>query len=227
MRNRTVVMGMAAKPGTRGAYPKGVERRRQIVRAAARIFAQYGYHAGSLRNIADEVGVTSAALIRHFQSKEGLLTAVLEYWNEESQSAGNPATGLAHIRQLPTLMAYHLTHRGLIELFLTLAAEASNPEHPARDFIVKRYEITVASLSARIREAIDAGEVSMPPEQIESEARGLVALMDGIELQWLLHPELDLVGLFTTHLEHLLARWTGQVQPSIAGTGAVAVQGTA
>jgi AcrR family transcriptional regulator len=225
--NRTAVTGVAEKQATRGTYPKGVARRKQIVRAAARIFAQYGYHAGSLRNIAEEVGVTSAALIRHFQDKEGLLTAVLEYWNEESQVASSTAPGLAHIRQLPAMMTYHLTHRGLIELFLTLATEASNPEHPARHFIVKRYETTVASLSSRIREAVDAGEVSLPAEQIESEARGLVALMDGIELQWLLQPELDLVALFSSHLEHTLARWTGQIQPLSNSTEASVVQGIA
>lgn len=199
---------MSAEPIPRGTYRKGVERRKQIVRAAARIFAQYGYHAGSLRNIADDVGVTSAALIRHFGDKEGLLTAVLEYWNEESKPGNSDATGLAHIRALPALMAYHLTHRGLIELFLTLATEASNPQHPAREFIVRRYQTTVASLSGHLREAVAAGDVHLRPEQIESEARGLVALMDGIELQWLLHPELDLVGLFSAQLEHLLARWT-------------------
>ncbi|WP_167349825.1 TetR/AcrR family transcriptional regulator [Pseudarthrobacter sulfonivorans] len=218
---------MAEKPATKGTYPKGVARRKQIVRAAARIFAQYGYHAGSLRNIADDVGVTSAALIRHFQDKEGLLTAVLEYWDEESQVASSTAPGLDHIRQLPAMMEYHLTHRGLIELFLTLATEASNPEHPARDFIVKRYDSTVASLSSRIREAIDAGEVFLPAEQVESEARGLMALMDGIELQWLLQPELDLVALFSSHLDHTLARWTGEVQPLSNSTEAFVVQGIA
>jgi AcrR family transcriptional regulator len=215
---------MAVEPATRGTYRKGVERRKQIVRAAARIFAQYGYHAGSLRNIAEEVGVTSAALIRHFQDKEGLLTAVLDYWNEESRAASNAATGLAHIRQLPALMSYHLTHRGLIELFLTMATEASNPEHPAREFIVKRYDSTVANISAHIREAVAAGELSLPADQIESEARGLVALMDGVELQWLLQPELDLVALFTTHLEHILARWAGQAPPSVNGRDSTAVQ---
>ncbi|WP_426226345.1 TetR/AcrR family transcriptional regulator [Pseudarthrobacter sp. DSP2-3-2b1] len=202
---------MAPEPTPKGTYPKGVERRKQIIRAAARIFAQYGYHAGSLRNIADDVGVTSAALIRHFGDKEALLMAVLEYWDQESRAAGNDATGLDHIRQLPALMAYHLTHRGLIELFLTLATEASNSQHPARGFIVSRYETTVANLSDHLRQAVTAGQLQLHPEQIESEARGLVALMDGIELQWLLRPELDLVGLFELHLDNLLARWTVQV----------------
>jgi hypothetical protein len=134
----------------------------------------------------------------------------LEYWDEESKGGNSDATGLAHIRQLPVLMAYHLTHRGLIELFLTLATEASNPEHPARQFIVRRYGTTVANLSRHLREALAAGDIYLRPDQIESEARALVALMDGLELQWLLHPELDLVGLFAAHLEHLLARWTVQ-----------------
>lgn len=216
---------MAAEPIVRGTYPKGVARRKQIIRAAARIFAQYGYHAGSLRNIADDVGVTSAALIRHFGTKEALLMAVLEYWAEESKSASNSATGLDHIRQLPALMAYHLTHRGLIELFLTLATEASYPQHPAREFIVRRYETTVANLSGHLREAIIAGQVQLQQEQVESEARGLVALMDGIELQWLLRPELDLVGLFEVHLDNLLARWTAQIPTEIDRAIAPACKG--
>ena len=199
----------AEQPTPRGAYRKGIERRRQIVEAAARVFAQYGYHAGSLRTIADEVGVTSAALIRHFGDKEGLLTAVLEHWNVESTRGASQARGLAHLRQLPSLMAYHVDHRGLIELYLTLATEASSPDHPAHGFIAARYATTVANLSARLREAIEDGDLRLAEGRVEAEARGVVALMDGIELQWLHDPDLDLVGLFTVHLESLIARWSG------------------
>ena len=52
----------------RGPYQKGIRRRREIVDAASRIFARYGYGGGSLRQIADDVGVTPAALARHFET---------------------------------------------------------------------------------------------------------------------------------------------------------------
>jgi AcrR family transcriptional regulator len=43
-----------------------------IVRVATRMFARHGYAATSLRQIAREVGVDAALIIRHFGSKEAL-----------------------------------------------------------------------------------------------------------------------------------------------------------
>ncbi|WP_055557146.1 TetR/AcrR family transcriptional regulator [Streptomyces sp. NBRC 110028] len=198
-------MAEQASESSRGPYRKGIERRRQIVEAAAKIFAQYGYAAGSLRHIAAEVGVTNAALIKHFGDKEGLLTAVLDYWDREAVVLSG--TGLEYFRSICTLMEYHTTHRGFIELFLTLATEASNPEHPAREFFVARYNKVVAEFATHLREAQEAGQVALPEERVEQEARALVALLDGIEIQWLLNPELDLVGFVRALLETTIERW--------------------
>lgn len=196
---------------SRGPYKKGVQRRREIVDAAARIFARHGYHAGSLRHIAEEVGVTGAALIRYFGSKEGLLVAVLRRWQEESSRWQGPHTGLEHIRALIPLMRYHTTHRGFIELFLTLSTEASNPDHPAREFIVKRYEQALHGFNRQLSIAKDVGDIlPLPDDAIDLESRSLIALMDGMELQWLLNPELDLVSTFQAQLNITISRWTGK-----------------
>ena len=47
----------------RGPYRKGVQRRQEIVRAAAQVFAERGYHGGSLRSIGERVGISSASLV--------------------------------------------------------------------------------------------------------------------------------------------------------------------
>ena len=65
-------------PGLRGAYAKGVARRQEILDAAIEVFAQRGADRTSLRAIAQEVGVTHAALIHHFGSLERLLVEVYE-----------------------------------------------------------------------------------------------------------------------------------------------------
>ena len=202
---------MSALLTSRGPYKKGIQRRSEIVDAAARIFARHGYHAGSLRHIAEEVGVTGAALIRYFGSKEGLLVAVLRRWQEESSHWQGPHTGLEHIRALIPLMRYHVTHRGFIELFLTLSTEASNPDHPARGFIVKRYEDALQGFNRQLSMARDAGDIlPLPDDAIDLESRSLIALMDGMELQWLLNPELDLVSNFQAQVNITIARWTGK-----------------
>ena len=47
-----------------------------------------------------------------------------------------------------------------------------------------------------------------PEAEVELEARLFVAAMDGMELQWLLDPRVDLLELFDRFLETTLARWT-------------------
>ena len=45
-------------------------RRQEIVDAAVEVFATVGYHKGSLRDVADRVGMSQAGLLHHFPSKE-------------------------------------------------------------------------------------------------------------------------------------------------------------
>lgn len=206
-------------PGTaqvRGPYRKGIERRAQIVRGASEVFAVLGYSGGSLRAIADRVGTSSATLIQLFGSKEGLLMAVLDDWTEQSAEIVQPGQeGLAFFQAMRGLMDFHLDHRGLLELFITLAAEASNPDHPAREFIQQRYRDTITEWSGHLRLARDRGEVAgMTDMQIDGEIHSLLAMADGLELQWLLDLQIDLPGRFNAYLDQAIHRWQEAPQGS-------------
>lgn len=196
---------------SRGPYQTGIRRRREIIESASRVFASYGYSSGSLRQIAEDVGVTPAALTRHFGSKEGLLSAVLANWDSDAESRNPPDVhGLDYFIRLRDAVIYNQANHGLIELFLTLSAESTNSAHPARDFLQKRYRHVVATGVGHLREARDAGvTVWMDDETIVSEVRSLFAMMDGIQLQWLLDPDVDLIEIFSRALSSYLERWTG------------------
>jgi AcrR family transcriptional regulator len=63
----------------RGAVPE--ERRRQILDAAVRAFAQKGYHACRVSDIATEAGVAYGLVYHYFESKEAVLEAIFrETW---------------------------------------------------------------------------------------------------------------------------------------------------
>lgn len=53
-------------------------RRRQLVAAAARVFARNGLAGATTRAIADEAGVAEALIYRHFASKQALFVACVE-----------------------------------------------------------------------------------------------------------------------------------------------------
>lgn len=82
---RSGVLGEAgADPGTEPVVENGSGRsdtaqsdtRRRILDAALGLFTEQGYDGTSLRQIAEKLGVTKAALYYHFQSKEDILLAL-------------------------------------------------------------------------------------------------------------------------------------------------------
>jgi AcrR family transcriptional regulator len=55
----------------------------QVIFAAKRLLVEQGYHGLAMREIAEAVGVSKAALYYHFQDKEQLLLAILESYLDD------------------------------------------------------------------------------------------------------------------------------------------------
>ena len=68
-------------PPQKSPGPKmpGKRRKAQILGAAPELFAEAGYEGTSLRAVAEKCGMTKAALYYHYDDKEALLKAVVEY----------------------------------------------------------------------------------------------------------------------------------------------------
>ena len=67
---------VALKPIRRRS--NGLRTRAEIVAAAERHFAERGYEATRLDDVADDVGIRRAAIFYHFGDKQELYAAVLE-----------------------------------------------------------------------------------------------------------------------------------------------------
>jgi len=67
----------AAHSPTTVATPRPGTRRDQILDVAMQCFASAGFRGTTTREIASGVGITEAALYRHFESKEALYTAII------------------------------------------------------------------------------------------------------------------------------------------------------
>ncbi len=69
---------IAGSSAPRRSGPRAHNRRREILDAAARLFASHGFHAASMREIAAAAGMLPGSLYYHFPSKDELLLAVYE-----------------------------------------------------------------------------------------------------------------------------------------------------
>ncbi len=164
-----------------GAHPTGDPRRR------ARGLRRDRYRGGSLREIAASAGLSEPGILHHFPSKAALLAAVLERRDEHAEEIVrfDPTDPDGTLRGLVALARQNSTTPGVVELFCVVSSEATSPEHPAHAYFVDRYEKTRDRLiEAYVRLAED-GRLR-PGVDPRRSAVETIALMDGLQVQWLL-----------------------------------------
>ena len=102
-------MSLAALPSTR----RHAQRRRapEIIDAAARVFAERGFHGATTQDIADVLGIRQASLYYYFSSKEAALELVclkgVEGFFEAAKAIA--AEKRSARERLPLLMNSHLS----------------------------------------------------------------------------------------------------------------------
>lgn len=201
----------ARKP--RGPYGKTAARRQEIVDAAVEVFGTVGYNKGSLREVAELVGISQAGLLHHFPSKEELLAQVLH--QRDVRDLAMFATARDHAPRgwevwddMTTLVRLNSERAALVRLFTSLAGEAVDPEHPGHPWLREHHRGAVDTLAQALRDAAEDG-AAVAAVPAESLARQAVALMDGLQLQWLMRPdEVDMAGDFAQFVAAVRARWT-------------------
>jgi AcrR family transcriptional regulator len=174
----------------------GPERRRQILEVTSALIAERGFWGMSMQDVADRCGLTVPGVLRHFGSKAGLLIAVLQHRDLEDArslraqlgvgeddvpdewSAGGPAG--VDLRQLcSATMRRNAEQPEIVRLFVVLEAESLTPSHPAHAYFVKRQKQAMAAFAELAKDFSDH------PAAL---ARHIIAMMDGLQIQWLRAP---------------------------------------
>ncbi|RLK52442.1 TetR/AcrR family transcriptional regulator [Microbacterium telephonicum] len=179
----------------RGSYAKGIAKREEILTRALEVVARQGVRGASVKVIADAVGLSQAGLLHYFDSKEELFTEILRKRDELDQIASRPdADDL--VGGFLRVVRHNAEVPGLVELFSRLAVDAADPRHPAHDYFLERSAGLRAEMSASIAALSARGDA--PAGDPEAIARIVQAATDGLQLQWLLDPSIDMAGTLET-----------------------------
>ena len=179
----------------RGAYAKGVAKRDEILERALEVIAREGYRGASVKELAEAVGLSQAGLLHYFDSKDELFTAILRKRDEvDSRRFGDvdEDAPLERIREgYVGIVRHNAEVPGLVQLFSRLAVEAGDPEHPAHEYFVERSASLRLLFARAFDRQHDEGGLT---DRIDSEtlARIVQAVSDGLQLQWLQDPTVDM-----------------------------------
>ena len=199
--------------GRRGSYAKGVAKREEILVRALDVIAREGYRGASVKELADAVGLSQAGLLHYFDSKEELFTEILRKRDEVDMATYGK--GLDETPQADRLRNGYLQiirHNsdvpGLVELYSQMSVAAADPQHPAHRFFLERGRNLRAVFAAALATSLASGDLTdrVDPETL---ARIFQAVADGLQLQWMLEPDIDMAAIVERLFDALSARRPG------------------
>ncbi|WP_394525578.1 TetR/AcrR family transcriptional regulator [Paenarthrobacter nicotinovorans] len=184
----------------RGSYAKGVAKKNEILAVALRLVAEKGYTNATLREIAEEVGLTKNGLLHHFGSKEALFAEILRSRDELARELYANVDGLQAFDSIADSASRAAQTAGLVQLYARLSVEASEHDHPAHAYFSRRYESLRKELSADFEYFSAAGRLreGLDPETC---ATLLIASLDGLQTQWLYDPSMNMSDYVKRFLE--------------------------
>ena len=156
---------------------EGPSMREQILAAAVQLFAEYGYHAAPLRDIARIAGIQAASIYHHYPSKQALLIEIMETHMLHLNN------GLEHIlrthtdplKRLYEAIAHHIRlHTTYKSEFFIVDTELRSLEGESRPYILSLRDQYEALLQELLQDGIEKG--IFRPTDVKIASYALIAM---------------------------------------------------
>ena len=184
-------------------YAKGEATRALILKRALALYGAAGAKRPTLKALAAECGMAEGSVMHYFANLDELFVEVLKARDGDAVDSYRLTD--------PDGVWEYLTATtktpGLTRLFVEMSAFACDPSHPASTFFVthRRRAASVVATAFGLHDPADA--------------RVLIAAAEGLQMQWLLDPSIDIVAELKRVTQALLSahdQSSAQVRTSIS-----------
>lgn len=155
------------------------QRREHILEAAARVFAEHGFEATRMEDVAEEAQVAKGLLYKHFPSKDALFEFLVDRHGQAFVTALRDA-----LADAPTAA----TPQAFLERGLGVWVDQAAAERPEFNFVDTGAHDAYDTLRERIREEITAVFLAFAPSAEVESTRLLAAALQGaaesMVLEW-------------------------------------------
>jgi AcrR family transcriptional regulator len=187
-----------------------------IVGATVDLLRETAFHDARPEHVAARLGLTLDELQQHFPSWDGLVLAAVDRWNggrmdSVTREIGDGTT----VDLLRAIVASNDQDPALMRLLVALMSVAGNPDHPMSTYLRSRYQLFYGQIKRGLEHDVAVGRAphTMDPRR---GAEQLIALYEGLQLQALLRPDVDLVPAFDRAVARLERGWMERYDASAA-----------
>jgi len=158
--------------------------------------------------VAETSGVSVASITHAFPSWDGLLLATIDRWNEDRTGPLMPiAEQQGTVRFLRAIVTANIADPSLMRFLTATLNIAASPEHPLAPMLHSRWRRFHAFVQHALERDVLLGR---EPHTMEP-ARGseqLLATYEGLQLQSMVRPEMDLLESFDRAVTRLREGWS-------------------
>jgi AcrR family transcriptional regulator len=199
--------GASADTAAAAAAAATLHLRIMIVGATVDLLRDVPFHEATIGAVAERLDLPVAELEQHFPSWDGLVLAALDRWNggrmdEVTRDVGDRST----VEFLRAIVASNAEDPALMRLLVALLSVAGNAAHPMSPYLRSRYQLFYQQIRRGLEHDIAIGRAPHTMEPRRG-AEQLLALYEGMQLQALLRPDLDLVAAFDRAVSRLERGW--------------------
>jgi AcrR family transcriptional regulator len=198
----------------------GIESRRAILDAAARLATTHGLEGLSIGELAHQIGMSKSGLYAHFKSKEELELATIDtaaeiFENDVIRKVPDSLRGFARVTALSEAFFQHLVRRVYPGgcFFATVAAQLAPRPSQARDRVMKMQGEWVAKFLAALRQACDDGELQSDVD-LNQLVFEITAMMFRANFAWIVTEDERVLDQARVAIRNVLSRVAAENAPS-------------
>ncbi|PZF53105.1 hypothetical protein DEJ23_14935 [Curtobacterium sp. MCSS17_008] len=187
----------------------------EVVDAMIRVLRANALHEVSYRHVAVESGRNVEVVTELFPTWDGLLLATIDQWNDQRTTPLLPiAERSGTIVFLRAIVSANVADPALMRFLTSTLNIAATPHHPLAPMLHSRWRKFHAFVLGALQRDIELGR---EPHTMEP-ARGaeqLLATYEGLQLQSMVRPEMDLLESFDRAVTRLREGWSREYVPPV------------
>jgi AcrR family transcriptional regulator len=187
----------------------------QCVDTAIALYRVQAFHSVTLELVASESGLSLPAVVRQFPTKEDLVLAVIQVWNARRMEPILPiAQSRGAVAFLRGIVVANVADSALMRLLTATVNIAATPDHPMAPLLQRQWIQFHALVQRALVHDVAVGR---EPETMEP-ARGaeqLIAVYEGLQLQSMLRPHMDVVEAYDRAATRLRDGWSTAYAPPV------------
>jgi len=199
-------------PASRKPRADGIESRRAILDAAARLATVRGLGGLSIGDLAQHIGMSKSGLYAHFKSKEQLELATIDaaaeiFETDVIRRVPPSVRGIGRVSALTEAFLQHLVRRVFPGgcFFATVAAQLASQPGRARDRIMQLQAIWTAQFIVALRQAREAGEIPRHAD-VNQLVFEITAMMFRANFAWIVTEDDRVLDQARVGVKNVLAR---------------------